>query len=37
MAYKKWQVKTVDRALAKELAVECEVEPIVALISASRG
>lgn len=37
MAYKKWQVKTVDRALAKELAFECEVEPIVALISASRG
>ena len=37
MAYKKWQVKTVDKALAKELALECEIEPIVALISASRG
>lgn len=37
MAYKKWEVKPVDRIKAKELALECEVEPIVALISASRG
>ena len=37
MAYKKWQVKAVDRIKAKELALECDVEPIVALISASRG
>ncbi|MBE6779592.1 MAG: single-stranded-DNA-specific exonuclease RecJ [Ruminococcaceae bacterium] len=37
MAYKKWQVKTVDRIKAKELALECDVEPIVALIAASRG
>lgn len=37
MAYKKWEVKTVDRIKAKELALECDVEPIVALISASRG
>ncbi len=37
MAYKKWEVKSVDRIKAKELALECDVEPIVALISASRG
>ena len=37
MAYKKWEVKSVDRVKAKELALECDVEPIVALISASRG
>ncbi len=37
MAYKKWEVKAVDRIKAKELALECDVEPIVALISASRG
>lgn len=37
MAYKKWEVKSVDRLKAKELALECDVEPIVALISASRG
>ncbi|MBO5210951.1 MAG: single-stranded-DNA-specific exonuclease RecJ [Clostridia bacterium] len=37
MAYKKWEVKSVDRIKAKELAFECDVEPIVALISASRG
>lgn len=37
MAYKKWEVKSVDRIKAKELAVECDVEPIVALIASSRG
>ncbi len=37
MAYKKWEVKSVDRIKAKELALECDVEPIVALIAASRG
>ncbi len=37
MAYKKWQIKTVDKQKAKELALECDVEPIVALIGASRG
>lgn len=37
MAYKKWEVKSVDRIKAKELALECDIEPIVALISASRG
>lgn len=37
MAYKKWEVKSIDRTIAKELAIECDVEPIVALISASRG
>ena len=35
MAYKKWQVKSVDKALAKELALECEIDPIVALICIS--
>ncbi len=37
MAYKKWQVRPIDRQKAKELAMECDVEPIVALIAASRG
>ncbi len=37
MAYKKWVVKSVDKLKAKELAVECDIEPIVALICASRG
>jgi len=37
MGYKKWQVAEFDKNLAKELAVECEVEPIVALIASSRG
>lgn len=37
MAFKKWEVKSVDKIKARELAVECDVEPIVALISASRG
>ncbi len=37
MAFKKWEVKSVDRIKAKELALECDVEPIVALIASSRG
>ena len=37
MGYKKWQVRELDRNLAKNLAQECDVEPIVALIASSRG
>ena len=37
MGYKKWVVKETDRQLAKDLALECDVEPIVALISLARG
>ncbi len=34
---KKWSVASFDKELAKELAVECEIDPIVALIASSRG
>lgn len=37
MSFKKWIVSSVDKQLAKELSSECEIEPIVALIAASRG
>lgn len=37
MAMKKWVVEKTDRALAKELAAECDTDPIVALIAAARG
>ncbi len=37
MGFKKWIVGEVDRNLAKQLANECDVEPIVALIASSRG
>ncbi len=37
MGFKKWVVSAIDKELAKELSAECEVEPIVALISAARG
>ncbi len=37
MGMKKWTVSHIDKALAKELAAECEVDPIVALIASSRG
>lgn len=37
MGFKKWVVGDIDKALAKELSAECEVDPIVALIAASRG
>lgn len=37
MGFKKWVVSSVDKQLAKELSYECDVEPIVALIAASRG
>lgn len=37
MGLKKWQVASFDKELAKELAVECEIDPIVALIASARG
>ena len=37
MGFKKWVVNPVDRNLAKSLAEECDVEPIVALIASARG
>ena len=37
MAMKKWIVEKSDRTLAKELAAECDADPIVALIAAQRG
>lgn len=37
MGFKKWVVKETDRVLAKQLASECEIEPILALIASSRG
>ncbi|MEE0897974.1 MAG: single-stranded-DNA-specific exonuclease RecJ [Acutalibacteraceae bacterium] len=37
MGFKKWAVADYDKELAKELAAECDVDPIVALIASSRG
>lgn len=37
MAFKKWLVGSPDRALAKELAEECDIDPFVAMIAAERG
>ncbi len=37
LGFKKWLVRELDRNLAKSLAEECDVEPIVALIASSRG
>ncbi|MBQ6847537.1 MAG: single-stranded-DNA-specific exonuclease RecJ [Clostridia bacterium] len=37
MGFKKWIVSEFDKELAKELAEECDVDPIVALIASSRG
>ena len=37
MGFKKWVVKETDRVLAKHLANECEIEPLLALIASSRG
>ncbi len=34
---KKWSVSGYDKDLAKELAFECEIDPIVALIASARG
>lgn len=37
MGFKKWSVAEYDKNLAKELAYECNVDPIIALIASSRG
>jgi len=37
MGFKKWVVSSFDKELAKELSIECEVDPIVALIASARG
>ena len=37
MGFKKWVVSEFDKELAKELAMECDVDPIVSLIASSRG
>ncbi len=37
MGLKKWCVSEYDKQLAKSLAAECEVDPIVALIASARG
>lgn len=37
MGLKKWQIASYDKNLAKELAEECNVDPIVALIASARG
>ena len=37
MGMKKWQIAGFNKMLAKELAVECDIDPIVALIASARG
>ncbi len=37
MSFKKWIVKNNDRELAKQMALECDIEPILALIATARG
>ena len=37
MGIKKWQIAGFDKMLAKELAEECDIDPIVALIASARG
>lgn len=37
MGLKKWCVSDYDKQLAKQLAEDCEVDPIVALIASARG
>ncbi len=37
MGFKKWVVKDINRDLAKQLASECDIEPILALIATARG
>lgn len=34
---KKWEVANIDKELAKQLAFECDIDPFVAMIAASRG
>ena len=37
MAFKMWNVGTADKDAAKELALACDADPMVALIAMSRG
>ncbi len=37
MAGKKWEFKKVDKHLANELANECDVDPMIALLLSGRG
>jgi len=37
MSFKKWEIAEIDKQLAKELSIECDIDPIVALIASSRG
>lgn len=37
MGLKKWEIADYDKNLAKELAEECDIDPIVALIASARG
>ncbi len=37
MAFKKWVVASPEKEAAKNIAAECEVDPLVALIAYSRG
>lgn len=37
MAFKKWMISTPDRALAKQLAEECDIDPFIAMIASVRG
>lgn len=37
MGMKKWRIESFDKALARELAEECDIDPITALIASSRG
>ena len=34
---KKWEINKIDKDLAKELAIDCDIDPFVAMIAASRG
>ncbi len=37
MAYKKWEISGANKALANQIATECDIDPFVALILAGRG
>ena len=37
MGFKRWVVSKYDKEIAKELAEECDVDPLVALIASARG
>lgn len=37
MAFKKWTVLSPDKALAKQLAEECDIDAFTAMVAASRG